>query len=50
MRDRVLTEQCEVREHLRIFIGNEDSRYLGGLEAELREGVEIAIVPAISGG
>lgn len=50
MRDRVLTEQSQVREHINIFIGNEDIRYLGGLNARLPDGVEIAIMPAISGG
>jgi molybdopterin converting factor small subunit len=50
MRDRVLTEQSQVREHVNIFIGNEDIRYVGGLDAQLPDAVEIAIIPAISGG
>jgi sulfur-carrier protein len=50
MRDRVLTEQSQVREHINIFIGNEHVRYLGGLNARLPDCVEIAIIPAISGG
>ena len=50
MRDRVLTEQSQVREHINIFVGNEEIRYLGGLDAQLQDGVEIAIIPAISGG
>jgi molybdopterin converting factor small subunit len=50
MRDRVLTEQSQVREHINIFIGNEHIRYLGGLQACLPDNAEIAIIPAISGG
>jgi sulfur-carrier protein len=50
MRDRVLTEQSQVREHINIFIGNENIRDVGGLDAQLRDGVEITILPAISGG
>jgi molybdopterin converting factor small subunit len=50
LRDRIATEQGEVREHINIFLGNEDVRYLGGLAARVPDGVEITIVPAISGG
>ena len=31
MRDRVLTEQGEVRRHINIFVGEENIRYTGGL-------------------
>ena len=50
MRDRVVTEQGQVRQHINIFIGSEDVRYLGGLNAPLAAGAEISIVPAVSGG
>jgi len=50
LRDRITTEQGEVREHINIFIGNEDVRYTGGLASRVHVGVEISIVPAISGG
>ncbi len=50
MRDRVMTEQGLVREHINIFIGSEDVRYLGGLMARVPPEAEISIVPAVSGG
>ena len=50
LRDRVLTESGETRRHVNIFVANEDIRYTGGLAMPVREGVEISIVPAISGG
>lgn len=50
VRDRILTEQGEVREHVNIFVGNEDSRYTGGLATKVSDGAEISIVPSISGG
>lgn len=50
VRDRVLTEQGEVRQHVNIFIGNENIRYLGGLASPVQAGSEISIVPAVSGG
>jgi molybdopterin converting factor small subunit len=50
LRDRLATEQGEVREHINIFLGNENVRYLDGLATPVPDGVEISIVPAISGG
>jgi molybdopterin synthase sulfur carrier subunit len=50
MRDRVLTEQAQVREHINVFVGNEDVRYTGGLQTPLLDGAQITIIPAISGG
>ena len=50
LRDRLTTEQGEVREHINIFVGNEDVRYLDGLATPVPDDTEITIVPAISGG
>jgi molybdopterin synthase sulfur carrier subunit len=50
VRDRVLTEQGEVREHVNVFVGNEHIRYTGGLGTAMAEGAEISIVAAVSGG
>jgi molybdopterin converting factor small subunit len=50
LRDRIATEQGEVREHINIFLGNENIRYLDGLATPVPDGSEITIVPAISGG
>lgn len=49
-RDRVITEQGQVRQHINIFIGNENIRYMGGLASPVAAGSEISIVPAVSGG
>ena len=50
VRDRVVTEQGELREHINIFIGDENVRYTGGLMSAVPAGSEVSIVPAISGG
>ena len=50
IRDRVVTEQGQIREHINIFVGRENIRYTGGLATPVRRGSEISIVPAISGG
>ena len=50
LRDRIATEQGQIREHINVFIGDEDVRYTGGLMSPVGPGVEISIVPAVSGG
>jgi molybdopterin converting factor small subunit len=50
MRDRVVTEQGEVRPHINIFVGDENIRYSGGLATTLNAESVISIVPAVSGG
>jgi sulfur-carrier protein len=50
VRDRVVNEQGQVRQHINIFLGNENIRYTGGLATPIGDGLEIAIVPAVSGG
>ncbi len=50
VRDRIATEQGHVREHINIFIGDENARYTGGLASRLPTKCEISIVPAVSGG
>ena len=49
LRDRVLTEQGEVRQHVNIFVGEENIRDCGGIAAPLSADCEITIVPAVSG-
>jgi molybdopterin synthase sulfur carrier subunit len=50
LRDRVLTDQGEIREHVNLFVGNDCVRYGDGLATPIPGGAEISIVPAVSGG
>ncbi len=49
MRDRLLDDKG-VRRFVNIYVGDEDIRFLDGLETRLKSGDEISIVPAIAGG
>jgi molybdopterin converting factor small subunit len=50
LRDRIVDEQGEVRQHINIFVGEEAIRFADGLETKVPDGTEILIVPAVSGG
>jgi len=49
MRERLLDEKG-VRRFVNIYVGDEDIRFLDGLDTALTAGQEISIVPAIAGG
>ena len=50
LRDRVLTELGQVRPHINIFVNGDSIRDRGGLGADVPDGAEIYILPAVSGG
>lgn len=49
MRDRLLDDKG-VRRFVNLYVGEEDIRFLDGLDTKLEAGQEISIVPAIAGG
>lgn len=50
LRDRVLTEQGDVRQHVNIFVNNSVLRRDEVMQAALGGNTEICIMPAVSGG
>jgi molybdopterin synthase sulfur carrier subunit len=50
LRDRVLTEQGIVRQHVNIFVNGQSVKRGSGLTTPLSDGSEIYILPAVSGG
>ncbi len=49
LRDRILTEQGEIREHVNVFVGSDDVKRLNGLDTPVKSS-EIHIFNAVSGG
>ena len=50
LRDRVLNEQGEIRQHVNIFYDGRDVRRLEGLQTPISGGSELHIFNAVSGG
>ena len=46
----LFTEAGGLREHVNVFLGEDDIRFLGGVAARVVEGAELFIVPSIAGG
>lgn len=49
LRDRILNEQGEIRQHVNIFVGSDDVKRLKGLQTAIKTN-EIHIFNAVSGG
>ena len=47
---RVVDEVGSLRPHVNVFVNGENIRHLSGLATTLREGDEVWLLPAISGG
>jgi sulfur-carrier protein len=50
LRERLLEPTGEVRRFVRIFVNEEDIRFLADQQTKLADGDTVAIVPAIAGG
>jgi sulfur-carrier protein len=47
---RIRDEQRRLRRHVNVFLGNDNVRDLSEQDTPLTAGVEVAIMPAVSGG
>ncbi len=48
--DSVLDEQGRLRQHVNVFLNDENTRFLAGLETPAPDGSRIFVLGAISGG
>ena len=45
-----LIENGALRRFINIYINDEDVRFLGGLDAQIKDGDSVTILPAVAGG
>ena len=45
-----LVENGALRRFVNIYVNDEDVRFMGGLDAELADGDEVTVLPAVAGG
>lgn len=50
LRDRVLNEQGQLRQHVNVFLDSENIRRKESLETRVCAGSELTILPSVSGG
>jgi MoaD family protein len=50
LKGRLLDEQGSLRRFVNVYVNDEDVRFIGGLEAELSDGDQVVVLPAVAGG
>jgi len=50
LKDRIVDESGEIRRFVNVYVNQEDIRFLDGDKTALKDGDEVAIVPALAGG
>ena len=50
IKERLCDEQGRVRRFVNIYVNGDDIRFLSSLDTPVKDGDEVAIVPAIAGG
>ena len=50
IRARILDDSGALRRFVNVYVGDDDVRFLGGLDAEVAEDSKISIIPAVAGG
>ncbi|MCA9687355.1 MAG: MoaD/ThiS family protein [Myxococcales bacterium] len=48
--ERIRDDKGEVRRFINVFVGDEDIRFMQGLDTPVGDNDEISIIPAIAGG
>ncbi len=50
LRPYIYDDADQLRQHVRLYLGEQDIRTQDGISTRLKEGDEISIIPAIAGG
>ena len=50
IRARVLDETGALRRFVNVYVGNDDVRFLDGLQTPTPDGTSISVIPAVAGG
>ncbi len=50
IKNRLLDEKNNLKRFVNIYVNGDDVRFLKGLDTKVKEGDDVSIVPAISGG
>ena len=50
IRTRVLDDAGALRRFVNVYVGDDDVRFIGGLEATVADGAQVSVIPAVARG
>jgi molybdopterin synthase sulfur carrier subunit len=50
LKSKLFDEKGSIRQHINLFVNDEDIRYLDEMDTKLTDGVLLALIPAVAGG
>lgn len=50
IKGRIVDEQGALRRFVNVYVGNDDVRFLDGLDTPTADGVQVSVIPAVAGG
>lgn len=50
IKERLVDESGALRRFVNVYLGDEDVRFLNGIDTEVAEGGSVSIIPAVAGG
>jgi sulfur-carrier protein len=50
IRGRIVDDQGSLRRFVNVYVGNDDVRFLDGLDTSTPDGATVSVIPAVAGG
>jgi len=50
IKGRILDEQGAIRRFVNVYVGNDDVRFIDGVQTQTAEGAQVSVIPAVAGG
>lgn len=50
IRARIVDEAGSLRRFVNVYVGNDDVRFLDGLDTPIPDGTQVSVIPAVAGG
>ncbi len=50
IKGRIVDEQGSLRRFVNVYVGNDDVRFLDGLDTPTADGAQVSVIPAVAGG
>ena len=50
IKDRLVEDTATLRRFVNVYVNDEDVRFIGGIDAQVTDGDQVVVLPAVAGG